>query len=290
MRKIKFIINPVAGSGASQSTIKIIHDILEKSSIPYSISISSYKGHVEILAKEAVQENYTDVIAVGGDGTVLEVFNQIFGHDINLGILPAGTGNDLVRMLDISTDHENTIEKILNGKTRSIDIGLVNDVYFLNVVGMGIDSEIVETTEKVKKYLKGTLAYVYSTFRMLATYKCKKIEISIDNQTFERMAYLVAVGNGKFYGGGMMITPKAEIDNEMFQITVINEMPKLKFTVLFKKVFSGMHIHEDPVEVFYGKKIKISSSEPLKINADGNIIGEKTCNIQILPKAQKVLC
>lgn len=290
MRKLKFIINPAAGDGSAKNTIQLIHDRMEKENFEYSIAISGYKGHVEILAKEAVLENYTDVIAVGGDGTVLEVFNAIFNNDINLGILPSGTGNDLVRMLDIHENHEDTLEKIINGQTRAIDIGLVNNIYFLNVVGMGIDSEIVEMTEKAKKFLKGTAAYVYSTFRMLATYKCKKIRIEIDGKIIERTAYLVAVGNGKFYGGGMMITPEAEIDNEAFQITVINKMPKLKFTILFRKVFSGQHIYETPVEVFHGKNVKITSNDSLKINADGNIIGEKKCNIHILPKAQKVLC
>lgn len=289
MRKIKFIINPAAGDGSSKNTIKLIHDKMENAKMEYSISISGYKGDVEILAKEAVQENYTDIVAVGGDGTVLEVFNEIIHHDINLGIIPAGTGNDLIKMIGLTKNYEDCIDRIIKGKTRKIDIGVVNDMFFLNVVGMGIDSEIVEMTEKAKKFLKGTAAYVYSTFRMLATYKCKKITINIDGMVIERLAYLVAVGNGKYYGGGMMITPKAEIDNEQFQVTVIKKMSKLKFTILFSKVFSGAHIHEDPVEVYYGKNIRISSDSSLKINADGNIIGNKKCDIHILPKAQKVI-
>lgn len=290
MRKIKFIINPAAGHGESKDAIKKIHDKMKASGFKYSISISGYEGHVETIAKEAVEELYTDVVAVGGDGTVLETFNGIFNNNINLGIIPAGTGNDFAKMLGISKNIDKALDKIVEGKTKKIDIGIVNNKYFLNVVGMGIDGEIVEKTSKVKKILKGSAAYVYSTFSSLAQYKCKNVRIEIDGEVYYRKVFLVAVGNGKYFGGGMKITPGAEIDSEDFEVVIINKMSKPKFTILFRKVFSGKHVHEDPVEVFYGKKIKIESMDNLLVNADGNIIGDSTANIHILPKAQLVIC
>lgn len=289
MRKIKYIINPAAGQGESKHTINLIHDKMIASDVMYSISISSYEGHVEILAREAAQDGYTDVVAVGGDGTVLEVFNGIFERNINLGIIPAGTGNDFVRMLNMTKNFEESIDRIIRGNTCRVDIGVVNDTHFLNVVGMGIDGDIVSKTEVVKKKIKGSAAYLYSTFASLLNYKCKEVTINIDGNIYHRKVYLVAIGNGQYFGGGMKITPGAKLDSKNFEVVVINEMKKSKFAVLFRKVFSGKHIHEKPVEVFYGKNIKVKSDDSILINADGNIIGNGTAEIHIMPEAQNVI-
>jgi len=290
MRKIKFIINPAAGNGEAKNTINLIHSKLEDTGLEYSISISGFVGDVERISVEAVENGYTDIVAVGGDGTVLEAFNGLFNKDVNLGLIPAGTGNDFVKMININKNFEEAIDKIIEGNTKIIDIGVVNDTHFLNVVGMGIDGEIVKKTEQVKKIIKGSPAYIYSTFSTLINYKCKNVRIEIDGEIYNRKVYLVAVGNGKYFGGGMMVTPGAELDSENFEIVIINEMTRSKFAILFRKVFSGNHVHEDPVEVFYGKNVKIISEDPLMVNADGNIIGESVANIHILPKAQRIIC
>lgn len=289
MRKIKFIVNPVAGDGSSKNTIKIIHDRMNDSGIPYSISISGYKGDVENIAREAVSEKYTDVIAVGGDGTLLEAFNGIFDTQTTLGIIPTGTGNDFIRMLGLSKKLNVELNRIIEGNTKVVDTGQVNGYHFLNVVGVGIDGAIVEKTEEVKKVIKGPPAYVYATFSALMKYKCQPIKITIDDHVYEETAYLVAIGNGQYFGGGMKITPTAEIDNEQFEVVLIKKMPKAKFAVLFRKVFKGTHVRESVVQVYHGKKIKIETLTPLKINADGNIVGEGNCEITIYPKSQKMI-
>ncbi len=290
MRKIKYIINPAAGKGDAKQVIENIHKEMKRTNIEYTITISAYENHVEKISKKAVEEGHTDIVAVGGDGTVLEAFNGLFGKNVNLGIIPSGTGNDLVKMLNITKNVDESIKKIIRGKTRKIDIGKVNGRYFLNVVGIGIDGEIVEETKRVKKILSGSPAYIYSTFSTLIKYRAKNMIINIDGVVFKRNALLVAIGNGKYCGGGMMLTPGAEIDNEEFQIVVIKKISKLKFALLFRKVFSGTHINENCVEVYQGKKIKISSAEDVKINADGNIIGNAPAEIELLAKAQNIIC
>lgn len=289
MRKIKFIINPAAGKGEAIRCVSIIRNMMESAQLNYSISISGYKGNVEEISRLAVEEGYTDIVAVGGDGTVLETFTGLYGSGINLGVIPSGTGNDFVRMLNIESDYKKAIQKIINGSTKTIDIGMVNKSYFLNVVGIGIDGDIVERTQKVKKYFRGTSAYIYSTFATLIKYRCKKIQIEIDGVKYNREAYLVAIGNGKYYGGGMMVTPGAIIDDGMFEIIILNKLSKLKFAILFSKVFSGKHTLEKSVEVFYGKDVKVTSNESLKVNADGNIVDSLPAQIKIYSKAQNVI-
>lgn len=289
MRKIKFIINPAAGQGESKDTIRLIHDKMEVCDMMYSISISGFQGDVENIARDAVKNGYTDVIAVGGDGTVLETLNGIIDTETTLGIIPAGTGNDFIKMISKEKSFESFLDKIIEGKTKRIDIGMVNNKKFLNVVAMGIDGDIVNMTSKVKKYLKGSSAYLYSTFASLLKFKCKDVRIEIDDKVFHRKVYLVAVGNGSYFGGGMKITPGAMLDSENFEVVIINSMTKTKFSILFRKVFTGEHVHEKTVEVFYGKKIKIISKDNLYVNADGNIIGNGKAKIEVLPKYQNVI-
>lgn len=289
MRKIKFIVNPVAGDGSSKNTIKLIHDKMKKSNLPYSISISSYKGDVENLSRDAVINGYTDIIAVGGDGTLLEAFNGLFNTNTTLGIIPTGTGNDFTRMLGITKDVNDEIDRIIEGNTKIVDTGSVNGYHFLNIVGIGIDGDIIEKTENVKKIIKGPPAYIYATFSSLIKYKCQNVKITIDDNLYERNVFLVAVGNGQYFGGGMKITPNAQIDNELLEVVIINKMPKPKFAILFKKVFTGDHIHEDVVEVFQGKNVKIETDHDLLIEADGNIVGKGNCEVTIFGKSQKVI-
>lgn len=289
MRKIKYIVNPVAGDGSSKETIKVIHDRMIKTNIEYSISISGYKGEIELIARQAAQENYTDVVAVGGDGSVLEAFNGIYDMDIALGIIPCGTGNDFARVLKIQSNLDDNLNRIILGQSKKVDVGKINETHFLNIAGLGIDSSILEKTEKIKKRVKGPLAYLLSTFIVLATYKCEKIKIVIDGTEIIRECYLVAIGNGQYYGGGMKVTPNALLDNGLLEVVIIQKMSKLKFAMLFRKVFSGDHIHESVVENYQGKKIKIIASSDVKINVDGNLIGKGSCDITIEEKKQTIL-
>lgn len=286
MRKIKYIVNPVAGDGSSKETIKVIHDRMLETCISYSISISGYEGEIESIARKAAQDDYTDVVAVGGDGSVLEAFNGIYDLDIALGIIPYGTGNDFARILNIENDLDDSLNRIILGQTKKVDVGKINDTHFLNIAGLGIDSSILEKTEKIKKHIKGPLAYLLSTFIVLATYKCEKIKIVIDGTEIIRECYLVAIGNGQYYGGGMRVTPNALLDNGLLEIVIIHKMPKIKFAMLFRKVFSGDHIHESVVENYQGKKIRIVASSEVKINVDGNLIGKGSCDISIEEKKQ----
>jgi len=290
MNKYLVILNPVAGNGEAKMILPILKKALDGSGINYEVVFSNKKGNITELAKNAVDSGFTDIIAVGGDGTVLEAFNGMLFSKARLGIIPAGTGNDFARTLMIPRKTEEAIELIVNGHTKVIDVGKVNDSYFLNVVGVGIDGEIVKSTEKIKTKIAGPAAYVMGTFKTLVSYKCKDVKISIDDETIMRNLFLVAIGNGKFYGGGMKITPGAEIDDGKLEICIVNKLSKLRFTKLFSSVFSGNHKKYKEVEIFEGKKIIIDSNEKLPINADGNIIGLTPCCIEIIPKALEVYC
>lgn len=291
MRKVLIIINPAAGKGQSKNYIGTIKEKFEEAAIDYQIKISNRVGNVTELAINGVKDGFNEVVAVGGDGTLIEALNGIVGTDIKLGIIPAGTGNDFVRSIGVKRDFLQALDVVIKGNYKLIDIGEVNDRFFLNVVSFGIDGEVVKTMEKIKTVVSGSAAYYVSSIKAIATYKAVKMSINIDGKEYHRRAYLLAIGNGKYFGGGMKITPDARVDSGDFEICIINDISRISLMRLLSKASSGNHISENGVEVFRGKEIVIRAiTDHLAVNADGNLIGPAPAKISISSNKLKILC
>ncbi|MCT4618105.1 MAG: diacylglycerol kinase family lipid kinase [Marinisporobacter sp.] len=287
---ILFIVNPIAGKGNCDFVIEKIKEKMDSFHIPYKIKLTTRKNEAEEIARNAVMKGYEKIVAVGGDGTIYEVVNGIIGSNTSLGVIPSGTGNDFVRTVGIPNDLDQALKVIAYGKAVNIDCGKANDRYFVNVASVGLDAEIVKETQDVKKYLSGSWAYMGGLLKTLFSYKNKKVHMDIDEKKDKKNITLVAVANGKYYGGGMKIAPMADIKDGDFQVCVVDEISKLKLMRVFPKIFSGEHVDYEEVDMHTGKQIKIKSDELLSINLDGDIIG-KSFNIhfEMVPKGLKVL-
>lgn len=289
MKKYLFIVNPVAGKGNTLELIPKIKESFDKDKIDYDIRITEERGQGEKIAREAVDKGYTHIISVGGDGTAYEVINGIGSGNVVLGILPSGTGNDFVRMTKTPKDYDEILKNFKDAKTKKIDIGKVNNRYFLNYSSVGIDSEIVKETESIKKYISGPSAYVVGVFKTLIKYKNKEVDILIDGKKIKRNIELIAVGNGKYYGGGMKINPSADLEDGLLDICIVNKMNKLKFALLFSTVFKGNHTKFKEVEIFRGKEVKIFGDDSLLLNADGDMIGNIPAVIEVQKESVEVI-
>ncbi|MGB3368145.1 MAG: diacylglycerol kinase family protein [Acidaminobacteraceae bacterium] len=290
MRKVLIIINPAAGKGQSKNYIATIKARFESANIDYQIKISNRVGNVTELAKNGVKDGFNEIVAVGGDGTVIEVLNGIVGTDTKLGIIPAGTGNDFVRSIGIERDFIVALNVVIDGKYNLIDVGEVNNRYFLNVVSFGIDSEVVKIMEKIKTVVTGSAAYYVASIKAISTYKAVKMSITIDGKEYNRRAYLVAIGNGKYFGGGMKITPDAKVNSGDFEICIINHISRIGLMRLLAKANTGNHVSEKGVEIFKGKEITIRAiTDHLSVNADGNLIGPAPAKISIFKNKLKVV-
>lgn len=290
-RKIRFIINPAAGKGSGKNLLSIIHQMMEEEKVEYDIKISGHQGHITALAREAVVLQYTDIVVAGGDGTIIEAVNGMIGSPLRLGIFPYGTGNDFARSIGLPDRPEDQMKRILEMKTKSCDIGLVNGQAFLNSVGIGIDSEVVKTTAQVKGFLPGSMAYGVSTIKAIISYKPKSVRLKIDGAELSRSVMLVAVGNGQYIGGGMKITPGASLDSEDFEICVVRDVSTFRFLKLFPHVFKGTHISIPEVEMFKGHTIEIHCEDhALPVNADGTLVGVTPARIELHKWKIYVLC
>lgn len=290
MRKILFIVNPAAGHGQAKKVLPLIHEICDKEKLEYKIKVSNRKNQITDLVKQSIiDEDYSDLVAVGGDGTVIECINAIVGKDIRLGLIPMGTGNDLARTLEIPNDPLKALGTIISGELKRVDLGTVNDVIFINSAGVGIDGNIIYDTGKIKKVIPGGTAYMLSTVKSIIAFKPFRAKIILDGVELERDAYLIAVGNGQYFGGGMKITPKAKLDSGTFQICLVRKLSRRKFLRVFPKVYKGEHEREPEVEIFNCKSITIETQDrELYVSADGNLVSKTPARIEMHHKKLEI--
>jgi YegS/Rv2252/BmrU family lipid kinase len=293
MDSILFIINPIAGNGRAKSLISIIKSTMEENKKKYDISITHAPKEAIKIAKEGISKGHKIIVAVGGDGTINEVATGIMrGGKGILGIIPGGTGNDLARTLKIPENPREALRLILIGNSKKIDTCFVNNNLFLNIASIGLDSEVIKNIWKIRSRINGRISYVIGFIRTLLSYKYKILEIEIDNMHLNEEVILAAIGNGKYYGGGMKICPSAIIEDGYFNVCVIRRINIVKLFLVFPSIFWGEHIKFGKyVNIYKGKEIKIKGLERLWLNIDGELkeIGEEA-SFTINNKGLNVVC
>ncbi|KPU42274.1 diacylglycerol kinase [Oxobacter pfennigii] len=283
--KVLFIINPAAGKGRALKEAPVIKAVMEKwEKIEYDIAYTERIGHAVDIAKAGCKNGYKIIFAVGGDGTVNEVVNGTANTNTALAILPYGSGNDFFRSLGIKGDTEKIINDTLNGQIKNMDIGIVNGRYFINISSVGFDAEVVLATNKAKKFLSGSIAYIAALITTIFKRKSENIKMLIDEGEVEKKVLLAAVANGRFYGGGMEAAPYAVLDDGLFDICFIENMPKFKMLVLFPQFMKGKHEKFKEVKFYRSKKVYIECDRPLPLNIDGEVYKEKSIRFEIINK------
>lgn len=276
MRKILFVINPAAGKGAGVREIPRIQQRFKD--FDYEIIISEKPSSITELVQEELKKNYTDVIAVGGDGTLGEVINGAIGKPVNVGVLPLGSGNDFIKTLGLSEDFEERLASIEKGRTKELYAASVNDRYFINVLGWGIDSEIIK--EKDKNITRsGKLNYLFSTLKMLFIYKPREATFYIDEKKFTQKVYLVAVGNGQYVGNGMKICPGGNPEEKEFEICIVENIPLRTLLRNFPKLFKGTHGTVKGIEMLKGNKVRVTFPSTTVIQEDGTLTSVEELHI-----------
>lgn len=290
MKELLFIVNPTAGNGAALAAIPLIEQYCRQCHFKYEITKTQYKGHATALAKNAISSSYDAVVAVGGDGTVMEVANGLVGSLTPLGILPMGTGNDLSKSLNIPSKIDKALSIIARGKPKYMDAVSYGGGYFLNVASVGFDAEIARDIQKFKRWIPGKAAYYLAALLKFITYKHKDVILEIDDTTISAKILLFAVANGTHYGGGMKVNPNGFIDDGYIDAILISPVPRFKFPFLFWKFVSGQHLDLPYVKAYRCKKVKIHSNENLPVNGDGDIIATTPVQFSVLNRGILVLC
>ncbi|NJD03442.1 MAG: diacylglycerol kinase family lipid kinase [Ruminiclostridium sp.] len=282
-----FILNPAAGKGKTLKLVPAIKSYFAALNEDYKIEITKYPGHATEIAAQYSSQQPCRIYSVGGDGTLNEVLNGMAGSNSSLGVIPSGSGNDFIKSIDPDSPLNNIIARSVEGSAKLIDIARVNGRYFINIASLGFDAQVAHTTQHFKKLplITGKMAYILGIFTTILQRKTNMLEIGIDGGFIEADALLIAIGNGRYYGGGMMPVPEAEITDGMFDICLVDNISRMKILRLFPLYMKGQHGKISDVHFYKGKRVEIKSASPIAMNSDGEISIVNEAIFEILPKA-----
>lgn len=286
-----FIVNPAAGKGKALELIPIIKEHFTNIEDECIVRVTEYPGHATELAREYSIIEKCRIYSVGGDGTLNETVNGIAKTDSALGIIPAGSGNDFIRSIKAGTDIQRLISATINGIERKIDLASANGKYFINVSSVGFDAEIVFNAGKFKKLpgITGSMSYLLSLLYTTVMNKNYGIEVDIDGERQKLNILLVAIANGRYYGGGMLPAPEALLDDGYLDVCLIRETPRRRIFALFPKFMKGLHGQLEEVSFYTAKKIAIESKNDISLSTDGEVVTAKAINFEIHEKAVNVI-
>lgn len=273
MRKLSFILNPNASGFKKFDFKEAIEDYLNKNGMDfeYEIKMTEKPRDAIKLSVDAISRGFTDLIAVGGDGTINEVASVAIKNNVNLGIIPAGTGNDLMNSLNRSTEFTSCMKSVLNGNIKSYDYGVFDNGIFLNVASVGFDADVVSESIRLKKVIKNKISYKLAILFTLLKYKRKKYKLIVDGVEYEKNFFLIAIGIGGKYGGNINMLPKADMNDGVLDICAVEFRSKFEILTKIPKVLKGIHLDEEIVTYLKGKEVEIYSQD-IKINFDGELL------------------
>ena len=275
------ILNPLSGHKGQRYLNKLINK-LDMKNIQYDVfhTEADVASNVKQISEKLV--DYSDVVSIGGDGTLHMLSNILAFKDIPLGIIPCGTGNDFSRHVYKKSD--DIIATVTKDRGMKVDLGWCNERYFINVLGIGYDAMIAENTKNDKKIVFRSFFYLWNALKYLPFYKEKKVHVKATHFNKNEATFMIAFGNGSFFGSGMNITPKADIADGLLDCCWVGKLGFIKKCNCLIKLFSGSHLTEKNIEYIQGKQFEILS-ENHPIEADGEFIGYTPATIRIEEKA-----
>lgn len=276
-------VNPISGQGVGATFANRVTTFLAQRKIPFQIISGENAGQAsqELTQFLAQSKDCSGVMAVGGDGLAHLALQQLAKTQIPLAVIPAGTGNDLVRSLGWPLDNLDVIlEEVISEPPELIDLGFVNNEWFGAILSTGFDSVVNERANRMK-WPKTPVKYNVAIARELPGFKPHHYKITLDDYEFETEAMLIAVGNGRSYGGGMQVCPQAKMQDGLFDVMVLRPISKLEFLRVFPKVYAGTHVDHPAVDMYRTRQIVIEA-EAIAY-ADGERIGSLPISAECVP-------
>jgi len=297
----KVIVNPVAGAYSTRRKWPRISTLLRHVGLSFDFEYTEGVGHAIELARVAASNGYRYLVAVGGDGTINEVANGIL-HSTNsvntaLGIVSTGTGGDFVRSVGIPGDYAHACSFLVSPRRLLIDVGVVEYKskgqsrrrFFINGAGVGFDATVVKATGRLPKYFGGTVPYLVGLVRTLFGYRNKAVTLNVGSKVEAKRILSVIVANGAYFGGRMYVAPGAELGDSLLDVVVIGDIGKFELLKALPMVYKGTHITHPKVRMEKAARVTIESSEPILVQADGELLGEGPASFWLMPAALSIV-
>ena len=279
------IVNPTSGRGAAMKQLAKIESVLRERSLEYTIERAAKPMDAARIARAATAGQPQGVIAVGGDGTLFEIINGMIGSDVPLLFVSCGTGNDFVRTLKLPKDPVEALKCQLDAPTGRIDVGKMNDFYFLNVAGTGFDVDVLRNAEKYKAKSTGLRTYLFGLFDAIRDFRPMTALVSFDDGPEEEVSFsILSIGNGRYIGGGMKAVPDAKLDDGLFDVVTVRPVSKPAIALLIALYIAGKHIAIGLGRLRRCRKLSIRHPG-MTVNLDGELFSADSARFELLPNA-----
>ncbi|MDD8031843.1 MAG: diacylglycerol kinase family lipid kinase [Acidobacteriota bacterium] len=302
--KTRVIVNPASDRGRTRHRWLEIKENLKSFFKEFKYDFTEKPQQATDLAREAIKEGAELLIGVGGDGTANEIANGFFSNqkiinpEATLGIVPSGTGCDLIRSLNIPRNLKNAVRFISEAPDQHIDLGQVTYTgpegqtasrYYLNIADFGLGGEVVKKVNE-QRLKRRASSYVRCLAEVMLSFKGYQVKISVDGQEKASDNYLIgAIANGQVFGKGMKIAPLARLDDSFFDIILVKSLKFIELCLQGWKLISGSHLSHRQVSFTRGKRVQVTSLylEPVLVELDGEQVGTLPALFEIIPRSFK---
>jgi len=254
--------------------------------------LSEFPGHLAETAAAASSGSL--LVVIGGDGTVNEVVNGVAGTEAEIAVLPNGTGQDFARTHGIPSSLDDAVRTVLDGGTRTIDLGRVEcegseSRFFANVGSAGMSGSVARRANSMTKRFGGRATFFYALTREFLAWQNTRVQLELDDGVRrEGPMHDVIVANGRFHGGGMKLAPDAKQDDGAFDLVTIGDVNKLDFLTTAPKLYSGRYLSHPKVELLRASSVAISADAPLPLEVDGEPIGTTPARFEVVHAALRL--
>jgi len=283
------ILNPTAGRGRAGRHEHEAVQALQNAGVPFELLHTEAPEHATELAREAASQGAECIIAAGGDGTVHEVASGMWDTDAVLGVMPLGSGNDFAQAHGIPGDLVGAAELICAGGVGHTDVGRFGERSFFNTIGIGFDAQVSLRSRSIQR-LRGDLMYLAAVLGTFRHYRSPRFTISAPGYDREDRFYMIMVAIGQREGGGFTLAPSAVVDDGLFDVCVVDDIPIRTAVRMIPRAMKGTHTTLDFITMLRVPRIRIETEPPILLHADGQIyrIGEEVLEITCEPKALAV--
>lgn len=285
------MVNPAAGFGKGAKIVGEVEKFLRTHHLPYESFFTKKGQNAKVIVKRRLDETFTDLVVIGGDGTLNDAINGIGGNKhVVVNIISTGTGNDFIKSVEVGNNFIQQLDTLLHGVEKTIDLGVCNDRLFHNGVGLGFDGQIVaDMKQKGRPWLLwGYGAYLYRVLRILSSYQEKELSFTIDGKHFKKKVLLLTIANGTTFGGGFKLTPDAKVDDGLLEVCLIEKlMPWNRFMNL-GKLGSGKHGKLSEVTFYKAIEVTIAPDKKQWMHIDGELMGHPPFEVKVEKQALKV--
>ena len=285
---ILFVINSISGGKKKLSLPAVIEANLDKNKFSATFSFTNVAGHATRIAHDAVSKDIDIIVAVGGDGTINEIAQELLGTDKILGIIPLGSGNGLARALHIPMNTKKAIAVINKLDTKLIDAAKLNQKYFLNMAGIGFDAHVSAVFAGSKS--RGLKGYLKMGLKEVLSYHPQKYELNIDGKIYEREAFVISIANSTQYGNNFHISPNSSLTDGFLEICIVKPLPLYKLLILALQMLCSTTHRSKMVEIISGQHIQIKREAAAVVHLDGEPVEMNNfIEIDVIPLALKVI-